>query len=172
VFVNTITGLCYCYNERRIDSKSGFVSGCNFWEDNYVFIGNMKSFHILLLTILWCMPKLNLADQLDNIAKLIKDENTKELVNLFTATIELTIIDQEQVCSKEQASRLLDSFFQKNKPQNIKLLHKLNSNTTYLLGIYTLTTTDKKEYRVSFTLKDVSSKMNLIELRIEEAKVR
>lgn len=132
----------------------------------------MKLFYLSSFIIMLLLPAMVFADPLDNVASLVKQGNTKELNKLFAASVEITIMDEESSYSKEQATQILDKFFAKNKPQSIKLLHKVNSSSSFHLGVYILTTTDKQEYRVAFTLKDTGGTMNIIEFRIEDEKVK
>ena len=117
------------------------------------------------------LPGFTPADPIDNVANLIKQGNTKELSKLFAATVEITVMDDENSYSQTQATVILDKFLSANKPKSIKLLHKVNSSASYHFGVYILTT-DKGLYRVAFTLKDIDHKMSLIELRIEDEKVK
>ena len=131
----------------------------------------MKLIYLPSFIILLLLPQFVATDPIDNAANLIKQGNTKELSKLFAPTIEMTIMDDENSYSKVQATLIIDKFFNNNKPKSIKLLHKVNSSASYHLGVYILTT-DKGAYRVAITLKDLDHKMSLIELRIEDEKVK
>ncbi|WP_183566364.1 DUF4783 domain-containing protein [Mucilaginibacter sp. SP1R1] len=126
----------------------------------------LPSFIILLL-----LPHIAPADPIDNVANLIKQGNTRELAQLFAANVEIAIIDDESIYSQTQATLILDKFFSKNKPKSIKLLHKVNSSANYRFGVFILTT-ESGLYRVALTLKGNNDKMNIIELRIENEKVK
>jgi hypothetical protein len=132
----------------------------------------MKLFCLSSLIFLLLIPHAVLADPLDNVASLVKQGNTKELGKLFAANVDLVIMDNENTYSKDQAIQVLNTFFAKNKPLSIKLLHKINSSASFHLGVYILTTTDKREYRISFTLKDQGGTMNIIDFKIEDEKVK
>jgi hypothetical protein len=132
----------------------------------------MKLFYLSSLIVLLLLPQAVLADPLDNVANLVKQGNTKELGKLFAANVDLVIMDNENTYSKDQAIQVLNTFFAKNKPLSIKLLHKINSSASFHLGVCILTTTDKREYRISFTLKDQGGTMNIIDFKIEDEKVK
>jgi hypothetical protein len=136
-----------------------------------VFI-NMKLLYQSSFIFLLLMPGIVLADGLDNVANLIKQGNSKELTKLFAKSVDMTMMDDEQTYSQAQATVVLSDFFSKHKPQTIKLLHKVNSSTSVQLGVYILTTADKQEYRIAFTLKDVGGTMSVIEFRVEDEKVK
>jgi len=129
----------------------------------------MKLLYLPLL-ILYLMPSIA-ADPIDKVAGLIRQGDTKELSKLFAATVEITILEEENVYSKTQAELILDKFFNQNKPVSVKILHKVNTNPNYLFGVLTLTT-GNGTYRVTYTLKKGDSGLTLIELRIEAEKAK
>ncbi|GAA4337261.1 hypothetical protein GCM10023149_46620 [Mucilaginibacter gynuensis] len=128
-----------------------------------------KLSYLPLLMILYLLPHAAVADPIDNVAELIKQGNTKELAKLFASTIDITILKDENVYSKTQASIILEKFFNQNKPKAVKVVHKVNTNPTYRFGVLLLTT-EKGTYRISFTLNEVKGVLQLIELRIETEK--
>lgn len=132
----------------------------------------MKLKYLPSLVLLLLIPYASsYADVIDNVANLLKAGNTKELSKLFANNVEITIMEDENVYSQTQAAVILDKFFAKNKPQGIKLLHKVNSGGNYHFGVYILNT-DKGEFRVAITLKDAGKGTNVVELKIEDEKVK
>ncbi|MEN0056848.1 MAG: DUF4783 domain-containing protein [Mucilaginibacter sp.] len=131
----------------------------------------MKLIYLSSLIFLFLLPGFTPADPIDNVASLLKEGNTKELAKLFAPSIEISLMDDENIYSQAQATLILDKFFARNKPKGIKLLHKVNSSANYRFGVFILTT-DNGLYRVAFTLKGSDEKMNIIELRIENEKVK
>jgi Na+-transporting NADH:ubiquinone oxidoreductase subunit NqrC len=131
----------------------------------------MKLIYLPSFIILLLLPHIVQVDPIDNVANLIKQGNARELAKLFASNIEIAIMDDENIYSQTQATLILDKFFSKNKPKSIKLLHKVNSSANYRFGVFILTT-DTGLYRVAFTLKGTDSKMTIIELRIENEKVK
>jgi hypothetical protein len=131
----------------------------------------MKLIYLPSLILLLLLPGFAVADPIDDVANLLKQGNTKELAKLFASSIEVSLMDDENIYSQAQATLILDKFFARNKPKSIKLLHKVNSSANYRFGVFILTT-DNGLYRVAFTLKGTDPKMNIIELRIENEKVK
>ena len=131
----------------------------------------MKLIYLSSLIFLFLLPAFTPADPIDNVASLLKQGDTKELAKLFAPSIEISLMDDENIYSQAQATLILDKFFSRNKPKGIKLLHKVNSSANYRFGVFILTT-DNGLYRVAFTLKGSDEKMNIIELRIENEKVK
>ncbi|GAC1300271.1 MAG: hypothetical protein NVSMB24_00490 [Mucilaginibacter sp.] len=110
------------------------------------------------------------ADPIDKVADLIRQGNAPELSKMFAPNVEMTILGEENIYSKDQSEVILEKFFNQNKPLAVKIVHKVNSNPNYLFGVLNLAT-DKGTFRVSYTLKDINGSQQLIELRIETEKV-
>jgi hypothetical protein len=130
----------------------------------------MKLTYLPLLFTL-CLVCVFVTDPIDKVADLIRQGNTSELSKLFAPNVEISLLGQENVYSKDQSEVILDKFFNQNKPLAVKMLHKVNSNPNYLFAVLTLTT-DKGPFRVSYTLKGANGSQQLIELRIETEKVK
>jgi hypothetical protein len=131
----------------------------------------MKILYLPLLVILYLTPSVSPGDPIDRVAELIKQGNIHELSKLFASNIEVTILGDENVYSKDQAELILDKFFDQNKPQTVRMLHKINSNPNYRFGVI-IVNTDKGPYRIAYTLKGTGGDLTMIELRIETEKVK
>lgn len=123
-----------------------------------------------LFIILYLLPFGAVAQNtIDHIAELIKQANTAELEKQFAPTVDITILKDEHVYSKTQASIVLNKFFTQNKPKSVKIFHKVNTNNSYRFGVILLTT-DKGVYRVSFTMNGANGNLQIIDMRIEAEK--
>lgn len=131
----------------------------------------MKPFYLSSLIILYLFSVASFADPIDKVAELIRVGNMHELSKLFAPNIEITILNEENVYSKAQAELILDKFFDQNKPQAVKVLHKINSNPNYRFAVL-IVNTDKGAYRMSYTLKETGGNLMIIDLRIEREKVK
>jgi len=129
----------------------------------------MKLLYLPMLVILYMVPTV--AGPIEKVAELIRQGNVAELTKMFASNVEITIQNEENLYSKVQAGLILDKFFSQNKPVSVKVLHKVNSNPSYLLGVLILNT-QKGAYRVAYTLKQADGASTLIELRIETEKVK
>ena len=120
-----------------------------------------------ILFLLFLSTQLFALDIYDDIANSIRNGDARELAVFFGNTIDLQIIDQENVYSKAQAELILKDFFIKNQPKSFTILHKGSSpeGTQYVIG--NLTTTKGKSFRTSFHLKTINGRSVLQELRIE-----
>lgn len=131
----------------------------------------MKLPYLLLLSVLCLVPVILFADPIEKVASLIKQSDVHELAGMFAPSVEISVLNEENVYSRTQAEIVLNKFFSENKPKSIKLLHKVNSNPNYNFGVIILYT-DKGAYRIAYTLKQTDGKLELIEMRIETEKVK
>ena len=106
---------------------------------------------------------------IEDLNVLFKAGNAKEIAQNFSSTVELSIVDSDDVYSKAQAEQILRDFFSKNSPKNSKIIHHINTNPTMRFGILNLTTA-KGIFRISITSKKVNQSFLITELRIEQEK--
>ncbi|MBC6111388.1 DUF4783 domain-containing protein [Pedobacter fastidiosus] len=109
------------------------------------------------------------ADIIDDLSSYFKSSNSKEIAKNFASTIELIIIDEEDVYSKAQGEQILKDFFIKHPPVKTSIFHKINTNPNYRFGVI-LFSTAKETFRVSITMKKFNTSFLITELRIEPAK--
>jgi F420-0:gamma-glutamyl ligase len=111
------------------------------------------------------------ADVIDRTAELLKDGNVHELAGTFSSTIEMTIMEDENVYSSSQAEQLLANFLKRCQPRSAKVLHRITSNANYRYAVIILNT-NSGTYRTAVALKNVNGKFELNELRIEVEKTK
>lgn len=126
----------------------------------------MKELKKILLLLLLSSSVIA-ADIYDEIANSIRTGDAKQLATFFGNSIDLTIMEKENVYSKAQAEFILKDFFGKNPPKSFTILHKGSSpeGTQYAIG--NLITSSGKTFRISFFIKNNNGKFVLQELRIE-----
>lgn len=120
-----------------------------------------------IVFLLFLSTQLFALDIFDDIANSIRSGDARQLAVFFGNTIDLQIIDQENVYSKAQAELIIKDFFIKNQPKTFTILHKGSSPEGIQYVIGNLTTTKGKSFRTSFYLKTIEGKSVLQELRIE-----
>ena len=108
-------------------------------------------------------------DIIDNLAAHFKAGNAKEIAANFSSSVELIIVDDEDVYSKAQAEQILRNFFTKYTPVKSTVIHLINTNPNFRFGILSLQTKSGK-FRVSITMKKSGSTFFITELRIEPDK--
>ena len=103
----------------------------------------------------------------DEIATALKTGNAKGLSKYFSSTIDLSVLDEEDVYSKAQAELILKNFFTRHSPKSFKIMHRGTSKLGLKYTIGTLETS-KGTYRVTFYVKKTGSRDFLQQLRIDE----
>ncbi|MFZ6050868.1 DUF4783 domain-containing protein [Halocola ammonii] len=88
------------------------------------------------------------------------------IVDHFQADVDMTVLDEEDVYSPEEAREVLEKFFAEHNPTGFKVKHEGTSklNDQYRIGDLT---TDNGSFRVTFFLKGKSNVMKIEQLRIE-----
>lgn len=109
------------------------------------------------------------SDIIDVLSGHFKAGNSKEIAANFSSSVDLIIIDEEDVYSKAQAEQILRSFFTKYNPSKSSVIHRLNTNPTYRYGALSLVT-KQGNFRVSITMKKSGNAFFITELRIDAEK--
>jgi hypothetical protein len=92
--------------------------------------------------------------------------NSKELVKFFNTSIELVILEKEDVYTETQAERIISDFFAKYPPKSFIILHQGGKETSqYAIGDLI---TSKGVFRVYFLLKTINGNPLIHQLRIEK----
>jgi hypothetical protein len=125
----------------------------------------MKKFKILIL-IIALFPLAAFADTFDDILIALKAGNSKEMTRSFNNSVELTLLDNEGIYSKQQAEQMLKNFFAKNPPKSVTLQHKGASGqgAQYAIATYEAAT---GKFRAYMFLKDTGNGLLVHEFRIE-----
>jgi hypothetical protein len=107
------------------------------------------------------------ADTFDDVAAAIKNANAKEVAHFFNSSVELTILDNEGVYSKQQAEVILRDFFAQNPPKSVTISHRGSSaqGSKYAIAAYEC---QKGKYRAYIFMKESGSGMMIQELRFEK----
>ena len=114
----------------------------------------MKKYKLIILAIILAgVQSIASADIFDDIANSLRSGDAKSISHFFGNTIDLTIIDQEEVYSKVQAEQILRDFFTKNTPRSFTLIHKGESKEGARYAIGSMVTAQGVTYRTYFYLK-------------------
>lgn len=121
-----------------------------------------KLITLVFLTFLASCPGLKAQAIPQEVVTSFSQGNASNLAGYFNSSIELIILEEENVYSKAQAQQILKSFFQNNPPGNFTIIHNGGKDSSrYAIGTLS---TSSKTYRVTIFL----SKDSLIhQLRIE-----
>jgi hypothetical protein len=103
---------------------------------------------------------------IEDIAAAIRSGNPKNISSYFIDQIDLKVIDQEDVYSKQQAEMILKDFFTKHPVKAFSIAHKSveKNGSQYIIG--TLETTNGK-FRTYFLIKNAEGKTLIHQFKIE-----
>ena len=102
----------------------------------------------------------------EGISLSFKAGNAAELSKFFDSSVELIILEKEDVYSRSQAEQILRKFFTEHKPETFDIIFQGGpENSPYAIG--SLQTPEKK-YRVYILLKKQNESHLINHLRIEE----
>lgn len=95
-----------------------------------------------------------------------KNGNAKEFVKYFGPSVHLRISNEEGYYSKFQSELILEEFFKRDKPIEVKQIQNITShnNNQYLIFQYQ---TKSKKHRIFLKLSFVDESMLISEIRIE-----
>jgi hypothetical protein len=126
----------------------------------------VKTFKIIALFFLLASV-VKALDVYDEIANAIRSGDSKQIAVYFGTSVDLTIVNQEDVYSKAQAELIVKDFLSKNTPKTFSILHKGSSKEGTLYAIGNLSCLNGKTFRTSFFVKMASGKYLIQELRFE-----
>lgn len=93
--------------------------------------------------------------------------NAAALAELFNSTVEIRILDEENVYAKQQAAVVLDSFFRKNTPSDFSVQHRNNrDNNSFIIGTLRC---QSESFRVSLFMKGSGSAQKINQITITKA---
>lgn len=104
---------------------------------------------------------------LDNISSALQTGNAAQLAAEFDNSVEVTIVDSDDVYSKSQAEMILKKFFNSNAPKSFQFIHQGNSAEGSHYGIGSYTSVEGKKYRTYVYVKQKGDKFLIQEIRFE-----
>lgn len=126
----------------------------------------MKTRSALLLFLITIASFAFKLDVIDDIATAIRSGNPKNISKFFIENIDLKVIEQEDVYSKQQAEMILKDFFTKHAVKSYTVAHKSQpkAGSQYVIG--SLETANGK-FRTYFLIKTVGTQTLIQQFRIE-----
>lgn len=103
----------------------------------------------------------------DDVASAVKTGSAANVAKFFAASVDMKIIDKEDVYSKAQAELILKDFFTKNALKSFAVIHKGTSKTGDQFAIGTYETTSGKKFRAYFLFKKEGAGLMIQQLRFE-----
>lgn len=105
---------------------------------------------------------------MSNISKAISSGDAETLSKYFDESIEVAVLDIEDVFDKPQATKVVKDFFSKNKPKSFSSIHEGTSkgnDSRYLIGDLS---TGGSSFRVYLYLKVDGGNLLIQEIRFDE----
>jgi hypothetical protein len=122
--------------------------------------------HLVATIFLLISFSILFAQSEENIAAALKTGNSKEIAKYFGANVNIKILNQEDIYSKNQAELILKDFFTKNTIKNYLPKHNGTSKNgaQYTIGVLN---TNNGNFRVYYFLKKNTDGIQIQEFRIE-----
>lgn len=126
----------------------------------------MKTRSLILLFLFAFTTSVFAADVIDDIAAAIRSGNPKNISKYFIENIDLKVIEQEDVYSKQQAEMILKDFFSKHLVKSFTVAHKsdVKNGSQYVIGNLE---TNNGKFRTYFLIKNNGGITLIQQFRIE-----
>lgn len=122
-----------------------------------------------LLFVMFFAPSFFLADAgLADITRALSSGNADVLGQYFDNSVEVSVLDQENVYTKAQAVQVVKQFFTRNAPKGFTLVHQgtsKGSDSEYCIGNLT---TASGSFRVYLYMKVTGTNYLIQELRFDQ----
>lgn len=131
----------------------------------------MKLFYTccLMLALVTTAGAATSVDIFESLTAAVKTGNAREISRHFNSSVEMTLLEDENVYSRVQAEMILKEFFSENRPIDFRIIHQGKSAKGCQYAIGELTTTNGT-YRTYFFIKDINGAEYIQELRFERSK--
>jgi hypothetical protein len=102
----------------------------------------------------------------DGIITAIRMGDANKLSPWFNSSVQLIILEKENVYSRSQATMIMKDFFKKHPPKSFTIIHE-GGKPKARFGIGLLKTSDQT-YRIYLLIKPDNNKSVILQLRIEK----
>jgi Domain of unknown function (DUF4783) len=103
----------------------------------------------------------------DDVAAAVKTGNAASVAKFFSTSVEMKILDKEDVYSKAQAELVLKDFFAKNPIKSFAIVHRGTSKTGDQFAIGTYEAASGKKLRTYIVFKKEATGLTIQQLRFE-----
>jgi hypothetical protein len=126
--------------------------------------------YVVILFLNLFVPQLQ-ESPIDKAAELIRRNEIHQLASEFAATVEVHINDSVDAYPRAEAEKVVTDFFKRNRPEQLKVLHRIESSGNFRFGVY-IVNTSGGAYRVAISFKKAEGAFKVSELRIESEKTK
>jgi hypothetical protein len=107
-----------------------------------------------------------MADSFDDMMMAMKNAQTTGITKFFSNSVELTLLENEGIYSKQQSEQMLKNFFSQHPPKNVNIQHKGSSAQGAKYAIITYEASNGR-FRTYIFMKDNGQGLQVNEFRIE-----
>ena len=112
-------------------------------------------------------PVEPILDISDDVSSAVQTGNAASVAKFFSASVDMKMLDKEDVYSKAQAELILKDFFAKNPIKSFAVMHKGTSKTGDQFAIGTYESSSGKKFRTYFLFKKEGPGLTIQQLRFE-----
>lgn len=127
----------------------------------------MKIWITLISLITAFSNPVEFSDLVDDVSAAVKTGNAASVSAYFATSVDLKILDKEDVFSKAQAELILKDFFSKNPVKAFSILHKGTSKSGDQFAIGSYENAGGKKFRTYFLFKKEGAALKIQQLRFE-----
>lgn len=127
---------------------------------------NMKKWMTIIIVLFFTQLSFSQEKESQEIAGFFKVGSVSGISSFFPESLDMTILETEDVYSKAQATQIITQFFKTNKPTDFVVKHKGSSKGGDYYQIGTLKTSNGT-YQVTYFLKNDQNKVYIKRLKIE-----
>ena len=106
------------------------------------------------------------ADSFDDMMVAMKNAQTTSITKFFSNSVELTLLENEGIYSRQQSEQMLKNFFAQHPPKSVNLQHKGSSAQGAKYAIITYEASNGR-LRTYIFMKDNGQGLQVNEFRIE-----
>ena len=128
---------------------------------------NMKKWTLIITVLFFTQLSFSQEKESQSIAGFFKVGSVSGISSYFPSSLDMTILETEDVFSNAQATQIITQFFKTNKPSDFIVNHKGSSKGGDYYQIGTLKT-NNGTYRVTYFLKKDQDKVFIKRLKIEQ----
>jgi len=124
--------------------------------------------HLIIIFTLFAFGLSAQVDITPQVTTALSKGDSKAVSSYFATNIDLTLPDQEDMFSKEEASKLVSAFFIKHPSKSFEVKHRGTSKLNDHYRIGDLITT-AGTFRVTFFMRKEGESFKISQFRIEDA---
>lgn len=133
--------------------------------ENFAFV--VKHCTVILSVLLLSGGLHAAAQQNSTVETALAQGNASTLSEFFNSTVEIRILDEENVYAKQQASVVLDSFFRKYSPSDFSVQHRNNRDSnSFIIGTLRC---QSESFRISIFMKGNGGALKINQITITKA---